>query len=203
VVFVVCCTCCSSTHLVAGQCVERAERLVEQQQPGVAEQGAGDGDALAHAARQFPGLPVGEVADAQLGQQGARPLGRRAARQALHLGRDQHVVEDVAPVEQQVALEDDADPVHAVADRLAADHDAALARPVEPAQDAQERALAAAAGADDGRRAAALDGDVERPQRMHGAPAGAIGALDAFDDDLVHGPVHLLAVGCRQTNTSS
>ena len=45
-------------HLVARQRIERAERLVEKQQRRPRQQGARDGHALAHAARQLPGIGV-------------------------------------------------------------------------------------------------------------------------------------------------
>ena len=41
-------------HVLAGHLVERAERLVHQQQRGMRGQRAGDRDALLHAARQLP-----------------------------------------------------------------------------------------------------------------------------------------------------
>ena len=51
-------------EVVADDLVERAERLVHQQQVGIEGQRAGDRGALLHAARQLPGkflLEAGEV----------------------------------------------------------------------------------------------------------------------------------------------
>ena len=45
-------------HLLAGQRVERAERLVHQQHVGIGGESARDADALTHAARQLPDAPV-------------------------------------------------------------------------------------------------------------------------------------------------
>ncbi len=49
----------------AGQRVQRAERLVQEQQLGVVGKGAGDGHALAHAARQLAGLAVDRLRSAR------------------------------------------------------------------------------------------------------------------------------------------
>ena len=43
----------SRTHLVAGERIERRERLVHQQNVRIEQQRAGDGDALLHAAGEF------------------------------------------------------------------------------------------------------------------------------------------------------
>ena len=51
-------------QMVADDLVERAERLVHQQQIGIEGQRAGDRGALLHAARQLPGklaLEAGEI----------------------------------------------------------------------------------------------------------------------------------------------
>ena len=74
--------------LLAGVGVEGAGRLVGEDQPALADDGAGDGDALLLAARHLVGEPVGEVGDADLLQRGQgeppRDLGpsRRRARAA-------------------------------------------------------------------------------------------------------------------------
>ena len=69
-------------HLHPGQRVERAERLVEQQQPRPADQGAGQRHALALAAGQH-GRPVaGTIGQADIGQRrlGALAASRRRGR---------------------------------------------------------------------------------------------------------------------------
>ena len=54
--------------------VERAERLVEQQDLGLHRQRAGDADALRHAARKLARIGVGEVAEADERDVALRPL---------------------------------------------------------------------------------------------------------------------------------
>ena len=54
--------------------VEGAERLVEQQHVGLRGQRPGDGDPLAHAARQLPGQAVGVLAEVHDPEQLVDPL---------------------------------------------------------------------------------------------------------------------------------
>ena len=98
-----------AAQLLAGHRVERAQRLVHQDQRRIVDQRAAEGGPLLHAAGQLIGMPVA-------GNPRARP--RRASRapglivvpaQPAHLDLQQHVAEHVAPVDQHVALEDDAD----------------------------------------------------------------------------------------------
>jgi len=51
-------------HLPAGERIKGAQRLVHQQHPGVAGQGAGDAHALLHSARQLVNLPLRHVGQA-------------------------------------------------------------------------------------------------------------------------------------------
>src|SRR5207249_9594427 len=61
-------------HLVAGDRVERAERLVHQQQFGVVDQRPADRDALAHSARQLMRLLVHEPVETDALQQLSRAV---------------------------------------------------------------------------------------------------------------------------------
>ena len=96
-------------QLLAGHGVERTQGLVHQDQGRVVDQGAAEGGALLHAARELVGAAGGEGLEADRAQQlaGAVEIGR--ARQAAQVDLQQHVAQDVAPVDQDVALEDDAD----------------------------------------------------------------------------------------------
>ncbi len=67
-------------HLEAGQRVECGEGLVEQEEPGFARQGPGQGHALGLAARQRAGPGVGTLLETDLAQ---RVDGRRAGRRRL------------------------------------------------------------------------------------------------------------------------
>ena len=63
-------------HLLARQRVERAERLVHQQQRRIVDQRAHDRVALAHAARQLARVAVGELAEPDRSQQARRARSR-------------------------------------------------------------------------------------------------------------------------------
>ena len=61
-------------HVGAGDLVEGGERLVHQQQRRAERHRPDEGDALLHAARQLVRVGVGEVGEADLGEQfGGRP----------------------------------------------------------------------------------------------------------------------------------
>ena len=78
-------------HARARVRVERRQRLVEQQDAGVARERAGERDALALAARDVPGLLVREVGDAEALEQpvdarSPRPRRRRRSRRTVMCG---------------------------------------------------------------------------------------------------------------------
>ena len=112
-------------EIVARHRIERAKRLVHQQQFGIRQQCAADRGALAHAAGEFPGISMLETSEAKPIQQRERPLPLVGARLAGELDRQQHVVEDGSPVQQHVALKHHAEPIGWAIQRLAADHDMA------------------------------------------------------------------------------
>ena len=92
-------------HVLAGHLVERAERLVHQQQLRVGREGSGDRDALLHAARQLPRhVPreLGELDELEHLVGTGLPLGLVPA---LQLERQLDVLLDGAPVEQAGLLE--------------------------------------------------------------------------------------------------
>src|SRR5690349_1601051 len=122
---------------VAGHRVQGAERLVHQQDVGVLGQGAGEGDALAHAAGELVRALVAEAPETDDLEQllGALPaLGAGDAGQAQ---RQFHVAGDGQPREQGRLLEHQGDVP-------AADVQAAAADLVEAGDEREQRALAAA-----------------------------------------------------------
>ena len=106
--------------MLAGHRVERAEGLVHQQHGRVVDQGAGDRHALLHAARELPRIFALEHLEADERQQVHAGLVASLATQTLHVDREQHVVEDRAPGEQDGRLEDDADVAPRTGDERAA-----------------------------------------------------------------------------------
>ena len=147
-------------HLLPELEVERRQRLVEEQDIGLVDQGAGHGHPLLLAARELVGLLRGLAGHADelehavdLGPDlGLRPLGDRQA--------EADVVADGHVREEGVALEDGVDlaPVGRLfRDVLAVEQDAAGVRILEARQHAQQRGLAAAAGPEQGEDFAAFD----------------------------------------------
>ncbi len=161
-------------HLLAREGVERAERLVHQQQRRIVDQRAHDSRALAHAAGELARVAVREVREAHLREEPHRALAVGLRVHAAQLDLHQHVVEHVAPVQQHRALEHDAE-VGLRAGHAPAAHDhLARARRMQPRDDPQQRALAAARGADDREELAFADREVDGLQRVRLARSGAV-----------------------------
>ena len=80
-------------HLVARDGVERAERLIHQQDLRVVDQRAADGDALAHASGKLAGLVVFEAAEPDHGEQLQRPIPVLAHRPTQDAHREEYVFE--------------------------------------------------------------------------------------------------------------
>jgi hypothetical protein len=106
--------------------------------------------------------------------------GSRPAQLDLH----EHVVERGAPVEQHRALEHDAEVGLRPVDDAAGDARLARAREVQPRDDAQQRALAAARRPDDREELAGADRQVDRVERVRLAPGAPVGLRDAAQLDV-------------------
>ena len=74
-------------HRLAGHLVERAERLVHQEQPGPLGEGARDRDALLHPAGELVGVPIGEVGEPDEGDELVGACAARRAVDAVQLER--------------------------------------------------------------------------------------------------------------------
>ena len=141
-----------AVHRDAGQRVEGAERLVEQQQLGAADERTCQRGALGLAAgeRERPGL--GALGQPDLVERGERGLARVGAVQA-----ERDVVGDAAPGQQARLLEGDG---HRARHVHLAGHPVA-AGVVEAGEHPQQRALARAAATEQRDELAVGDGDVE------------------------------------------
>src|SRR3954453_15557430 len=149
--------------------VQRAERLVEQQHPGLDRERPGQRYALALAARELGRVAVRVAPEPdQLEQLGHAPgdlrLGRAFAAR-LHPEPEGHVLGDAHVAEEGVVLEDEADaprPDVAVARVLAVEQDLPGGGEVEAGDDAQQGGLAGAGGAEQSHELAGLDaqGDI-------------------------------------------
>ncbi len=92
-------------HVLARHLVERAERLVHQQQRRVRGQGSGDRDALLHAARELPRVVLGELGQLDQLEHLERARAAPGLVPALQLERQLDVLDDGPPVEQPGLLE--------------------------------------------------------------------------------------------------
>ena len=157
-----------------------------------AHERSGDRDPLLLAAREVVGVAVGEVPEAdafeRLGCLGLRGRDRRAVK----LERQRDVLASGEPGEEVQVLEDVADRsptedrqlrrIHP-ADVLPLDEDAAARRPVEPADEREERRLARAARAHDREELATLDAERGRVESDHFGVPGAEAALGRLELD--------------------
>ena len=139
-----------AAQLLAHLGVQRAERLVQQQQLGLDRQRAGQRHALPLAAGKLRRIAVLQIAELHQLQQAQHPLADlalgHAFRTALDAETEGDVVEHRHVAEQRVVLEHEAD--IAVARRGSrppagnASFSAAGIRPVQAGEDAQQRGLA-------------------------------------------------------------
>ena len=146
----------------AAERIERAERLVEEEDGGLERQRAGERDPLGGPARQLGRARVGHgrVEADELDQ---RRDARRAAlgRPAGELERIGDVVGGRAPRQETRFLEDQPDARIGPDDRRSVEQGLAAGRFEQAGDDAQERRLAAAVRADERDDPAARDGQVD------------------------------------------
>ena len=155
-------------HLHPRQRVERAERLVQQQQPGPADQGAGQRHALALAARQH-GRPVaGAVGEADIGQRPRRRCRQPAPRAMPTLSST------ALPGQQARVLEQHPHARRQARERPAVEQDVARRSAVSrPASRRSSVLLPQPRAPDHGDELARLDGEIEPFQ--HRPVAEALG----------------------------
>src|SRR5713101_2405816 len=141
-------------HLVDHLGIEGRGRLVEEHDPRLHGQSAGDGHALLLASREIGGILVGLVRDPDAREEVAGDLLRLGGGEPLHLRRRQHDVlehrhvrEEVEGLEHHADLGPELGEVDPVAgDGIAVDEDLALLDGLELVDAADERALARARG---------------------------------------------------------
>ena len=174
-------------HVVAGERVERRERLVHQQHGRIVGERARDGDPLLHPAGQMMRVGLHELFELHQLELLARDLLALGLADPLHLQAEGHVSERRAPREQLgEILEHDA-AIHAVAgDGLAADADLAGGRRQKSGDDIEQRRLAAARRADQTEEFRRLD--VEAYSLDAGDPPGRriVDERDLADLDMGH-----------------
>ena len=177
--------------------VERAEGLVEQQHLGLNGQGAGEGHALALAARELRGVALAEVGQADQLEQLVDTGFDLGLGTVADLEPEGHVAPHGEVTEGRVVLE--AEPDAAAARRrvrqiLTLNADDAAVRRVEAGDDAQQRRLATTARAEEGRQRPC--GHLERHVVQGDGVAEPLG--DGLDLD-----THVVALPCQASRLRS
>src|SRR5438874_2980678 len=161
-------------QLAADPGVERPERLVEQQHLRLDRERTRQRHPLALAARELRRIALAEPLQLHELKQLLDARADLRLRPLAHREPKRDVVPDVHVLERRVVLEDEADAalLWRHAGRVdAADRDRAGIGPLQSRDHAQERRLAAAARAEQGYEAAALDGHRDGVQRDEVAEA--------------------------------
>ncbi len=164
---------------LGGQHVERRERLVEQQHVGIDDEGAGEADALPHAAGQLLGIGRFEPVEADEIDRLEGAVAPLAARHALRLEAELDIAEHGEPREQGEALEHHGDAVRRAVHVLPAIEHLPAARLDEAGEDAQERRLARARLAEHRDDLAFLEAEIDV---VENETAGAVGRLEGLVD---------------------
>ena len=154
------------SHLHAQLGIEVGQRLVHQEDGGIADQRAAERDALLLAARQLPGLALEKVGDVEHARCVAHLLVDLGRRHPAHLQREGEVLVDRLVGVERVVLEHHRDvPVLGieVVDDAVADHDVAAGDRNEPGDEVEGRRLAAARRSDEGDELAVIRRSAIRP----------------------------------------
>ena len=148
-------------HRLPGLCIERAERLVEEQDLGVGRESAREVDALLHAARELARERVLEALEADELDMPLRALARFGARdRSAQLDAVDDVAQHRAPGQQARLLEDEG-PIRARSgDRPSVEDQRPAGQRKETVDRVQERGLAAARRTDDAHELAFADFEV-------------------------------------------
>ena len=171
-------------HAQAGQGVERAEGLVEQQHLRAAGERPGEGGALGHAAGDLAGAQVRGVLEADQLQQVAHPLAARLRGGGAGQAEGDVLLEG-APGQQARLLEGDRGALVGADEGRAAEAQRTGAGPVQARDEPQEGRLPAAGGADDGEDLAGAELEVETAQHVVTSLRGVEGAGHAVQPHAV------------------
>src|SRR6266508_3254229 len=183
-------------HEAPGLSIERAERLIHQQDLRVEGERARNRGALAHAARKLRRIAVLEAGEPDQVDEGLRPPLALLARKSHAFQSVENIAAHRLPRKQREMLEHDAAIWPRRADRLALDQNPAGLRGEKAADEVEQRRLAAAGGAE--QRDEFTPTHVERHvlEREHRPPARwTVAMAHACDGDLRlrHGPQPLPA----------
>jgi hypothetical protein len=168
------------SHLEPELRVQIAQRFIEEQDPWLDHQGAGDGHPLLLAARELGGIAPGEALELDERQHAGHPGGNLVARHPAHAQPEGDVLEDGEMRKERVVLEHHAEAAtlrHERIDAPLVEPDLARARREQPREEIQRGGLATARWAEKSDELATphLEGevveDVLRPEVLAQAKA--------------------------------
>ena len=170
----------------AGEGIQGPEGLVEQHDVALEQEGAEEGHALLHAAREREGVVVGEALEAELADDDEGAPAGFGAGHPLDLQPDHRVVEHGAPREEQIALRHVRHPAEGRGHSAAVDEQAAaVVGGQESRHDVEQGALAAAARPNDGDELAVGHAQVERLEHGDASPVDLERLGDLTQGELV------------------
>ena len=167
--------------LLAGECVERAERLIHQENIGVVGEHARDRHALFHAARQLVRVAIGKALEPDHPDKFVGGLLDLVACEMTLPRPEADVLPHRHPRKQRVILKHHAAIAAGAGDGLAVDRDLAGGRLFESGDDPQQRGFSAAGGADHADELALGNGKINRRQRLDFVVADRKAFGDAAD----------------------
>lgn len=178
-------------HFLGSLGIERARRLVRQEDLGIGDQGAGDGHALLLSAGHLVGIVLRPGGEAELVEILHRQFVALVAAHTLVEERKFDVLHRGLESDQVEGLEDEADhPVAVVRglalrqalDQFAVDVVFAGIIVVQDAQNVEQRRFAGARGSHDGNELAAVDREVDSLQHMQRLSV-VVSLVDVFEFD--------------------
>src|SRR5438552_3995770 len=171
-------------HPLPRELVERSERLVHEDDRRVDHQHPAERGALLHAARELARVRAFAALEPHEPQDVARFLGGGAALEPEDLDRQQHVLEDGAPREEHRRLEHHPDAPARPGDPRRTDADVPGAGVEQPADQLEQRRLAAAARPDESDELPGQDLHADLAQRFERDRAlGGESLADVADRD--------------------
>ena len=170
---------------LARERVERAKRVVQKEHLRLGRDRARDRDALTHPTRELSRPAVQRVAEADVAERFTRsnklPLASEIRERRFDSKPD--VLERRKPGEQRVVLKDERRMTMNTADRFAADTDRSSIRHRQAREEAEQRRLARAHGADNRHELALLDIDRDISQHVSRRPVRGEGLVNVSNLD--------------------
>jgi len=138
------------------------------------DESPGDRHALLHAAREFPGVAVFEAVQTDQAEEVEGGPAVALAPEALHVDRQQHVIENAAPGKEHRRLEGHADVASGAGDGGAAQRRLAAGGGKDAGQDLEQCGLSTAGWAHHRHELTLVDGEADFGQRGDALTTGGV-----------------------------